>query len=93
MTYELRFLPSALKEWERLPSRIRERFKVVLKRRLTNPRPRGEGLRHYANHYNIKLQSEGYRLVYEVDDQARALIVICAGRRDRVYTTLLGRKA
>ena len=37
MTYELEFLPSALKEWKKLGANIKSQFKKKLKERLENP--------------------------------------------------------
>ena len=37
MSYDLKFLPSALKEWKKLDSTIREQFKKKLLERLENP--------------------------------------------------------
>lgn len=36
MTYELEFHPEAYKEWNKLPKNIKEQFKKVLERRLSN---------------------------------------------------------
>lgn len=38
MTYELEFLPSALKEWRKLGDTIGQQFKKKLKERLQRPR-------------------------------------------------------
>jgi mRNA interferase RelE/StbE len=37
MSYKLKFLPSALKEWRKLAPEIKEQFKTHLKRRLESP--------------------------------------------------------
>ena len=41
---------------------------------------------------NIKLRSVGYRLVYEVEDDAITVYVINVGRRDTIYKMLKKRK-
>lgn len=42
MTYKLKFLPVALKEWEKLSPPIKNQFKKKLTERLENPRvPQG----------------------------------------------------
>ena len=38
MTYKLKFIPSAEKEWKKLGHPIREQFKKKLAERLVNPR-------------------------------------------------------
>jgi mRNA interferase RelE/StbE len=93
MSYKLKFLPSALKEWRKLGPEIREQFKTHLKRRLDNPYIDSARIRGYTNHYKIKLRSAGYRLVYEVEEKGVTVYVICVGRRDTVYKVLRKRKS
>ena len=83
MSYKLKFLPSALKEWNRLGSTIREQLKKKLQERLIQPVVPGDRLHGFPNHYKIKLRSSGYRLVYEVDEGEISVIVISVGKRDR----------
>jgi mRNA interferase RelE/StbE len=93
MSYRLKFLPSALKEWRKLATEIRKQFKAHLERRLENPRIDTARIRGYKNHYKIKLRSAGYRLVYEVEEKEIAVYVICVGRRDTIYKVLKKRKS
>ncbi len=83
MSYKLKFLPSALKEWNRIGSTIREQLKKKLKERLNDPVVPADRLTGFKNHYKIKLRSAGYRLVYEVDQGDISVIVITFGKRDR----------
>ena len=92
MSYKLKFLPSALKEWRKLAPEIREQFKGHLKRRLENPHIPTARIRGYAKHYKIKLRSVGYRLVYEVEEKEIAVYVISVGRRESIYKILKRRK-
>ena len=93
MSYRLKFLPSALKEWRKLTPEIKAQFKAHLERRLENPHVDTARIRGYRNHYKIKLRSVGYRLVYEADDREITVYVICVGRRDTIYKILKKRKA
>jgi mRNA interferase RelE/StbE len=93
MSYKLKFLPSALKEWQKLDHDIKEQFKKVLERRLEDPYISTAKIRGYKNHYKIKLRSIGYRLAYEVDEKDMAVYVICVGRRDSIYKILKSRKS
>ncbi|MCC5843123.1 MAG: type II toxin-antitoxin system RelE/ParE family toxin [Verrucomicrobia bacterium] len=88
MSYELKFLPSALKEWNKLESTIREQFKKKLIKRLESPEVTADRLRGFENHYKIKLKRVGYRLVYEVNNQEITVYVISVGKREKsaVYT-------
>lgn len=92
MSYRLKFLPSALKEWRKLTPEIKAQFKAHLERMLENPHVDTARIRGYRNHYKIKLRSVGYRLVYEADDSEITVYVICVGRRDTIYKILKKRK-
>jgi len=83
MSFELRFLPSALKEWEKLGPSVREQFKKKLAERLEHPRMPKDALRGLPDHYKIKLRDAGYRLVYRVEDRTVTVTVVAVGRRDR----------
>lgn len=90
MIYKLKFLPVALKEWEKLGGPIRSQFKKKLAERLENPKVQADKLRGYDSVYKIKLRSVGYRLVYEVVDGELVVYVIAVGKREkgRVYSVL-----
>ncbi|MGQ7817050.1 type II toxin-antitoxin system RelE family toxin [Metapseudomonas furukawaii] len=83
MTYELEFLPSALKEWRKLGDNVREQFKKKLKERLQQPRVQGDALGGMSDCYKIKLRAAGYRLVYRVEEQRITVVVIGVGKRER----------
>jgi len=89
MTYELEFLPSALKEWRKLGDTVREQFKKKLQERLEHPRVPADALHGISDCYKIKLKAAGYRLVYRVEDQRVTVVVVAVGKRERglVYTT------
>ncbi|MCG8291790.1 type II toxin-antitoxin system RelE family toxin [Pseudomonas entomophila] len=83
MTYSLEFLPSALKEWEKLGHTVREQAKKKLRERLTLPRVQADALRELPDHYKIKLKASGYRLVYRVEDARIVVVVVAVGKRER----------
>jgi mRNA interferase RelE/StbE len=85
MSYELIFLPRALKAWKKLDSVTRDQFKKKLDERLETPRVPKDALHFKPSHYKIKLAGKGYRLIYRVDDQRVTVIVIDVGRRDEIY--------
>ena len=82
MTYKLTFLPSAKKEWDKLDNAICLKLKKKILERLATPRVQKDKLKNMLECYRIKLRSDGYRLVYQVDDGENTLLVICVGRRD-----------
>lgn len=83
MTYSLEFLPSALKEWEKLGHSVREQLKKKLRERLELPKVQADALRDMPNHYKIKLRAAGYRLVYRVEDERVVVVVVAVGKRER----------
>jgi mRNA interferase RelE/StbE len=83
MSYELGFLDSALKEWQKLDNSTQTQLKRKLQERLENPHVTASKLYGANNHYKIKLRSTGYRLVYEVKDQELIVIVVAIGKRER----------
>ena len=83
MSYELKFLPSAFKEWQKLDNSIKSQFKKTLAERLEHPRVESAQLYGHPNLYKIKLRSVGYRLAYEVMDQEIIVMVIAVGKRDK----------
>ena len=83
MTYKLKFIPSALKEWNKLAQPIKTQFKKKLSERLEKPHNKASRLKGFENHYKIKLRSLGYRLVYEVNDNEITVYVIAVGKRDK----------
>ena len=83
MSYKLKFLPSALKEWKKLAPSIQQQFKKKLKQRLLNPKVPASRLHGYKNAYKIKLRTVGYRLVYEINDDEIVIYVIAVGKRER----------
>lgn len=91
MSYELLFLPSALREWRKLGETVRTQFKMKLAERLEMPHVPADRLAgtEMKDCYKIKLRAAGYRLVYRVSDAAITVTVVAVGRRDReaVYRT------
>ena len=83
MSYDLAFLPSARKEWDKLGATLRTQFRKKLSERLKSPRVQADALYGMADHYKIKLRSSGYRLVYRVEDEAVIVTVVAVGKRER----------
>ena len=94
MTYKLKFLPKALKEWHKLSPPIRNQFKKKLEERLVNPKVAPDKLTGYENVYKIKLRTAGYRLAYEVIDSEVVVYVLAVGKREKneIYNKLKNRK-
>jgi len=86
--YKLKFLPSALKDWNKLDNTIKEQFKKKLVERVSNPCITADKIRGFDNYYKIKLRSIGYRLVYKVIENELAVIVILINKREKIYKRL-----
>ncbi len=93
MTYKLKFLPVAKKEWDKLAEPLKKQFKNKLAERLENPHVPSAKLRGYDSVYKIKLRTAGYRLAYEVLDNEVVIYVLAVGKRDKnaVYKKLASR--
>ncbi|RSM28390.1 type II toxin-antitoxin system mRNA interferase toxin, RelE/StbE family [Aeromonas salmonicida] len=83
MNYVLSFDERALKEFQSLDSSIREQLKKKLKNILVNPMIEAKKLRSFKNCYKIKLQSSGYRLVYQVDEKTKEVCVVAVAKREK----------
>ncbi len=83
MTYKLKFLPAALKEWKKLGSTVQQQFKNKLKERLKKPKIESSKLIGFQDVYKIKLRAVGYRLAYQVIDKELVVVVIAVGKREK----------
>ncbi|WP_108061445.1 type II toxin-antitoxin system RelE family toxin [Poseidonibacter lekithochrous] len=90
MTYKLQFHKKALKEWDKIDSKIKEQFKKKLKERLENPKVPKDKLSGFEDVYKIKLRNAGFRLAYQVKDEEIVVIVLAVGKRekDKIYKLL-----
>jgi len=92
MTYNLKFHPDALKEWNSLSATDKSYFKKKLKQRLENPHIPGSRLSGGHNLYKIKRMRPPLRLTYHIDDQSLVVTALSAGKRDSdVYTEMIKR--
>ncbi|MBX3641332.1 MAG: type II toxin-antitoxin system RelE/ParE family toxin [Nitrosomonas sp.] len=93
MTYKLKFLPSAKKEWDKLDNSIKKQFKNKLKKCLEDPCIEANRLTSFECAYKIKLRSAGYCLVYEVDNKEIIVFVIAVEKKENneVYSAAMSR--
>jgi mRNA interferase RelE/StbE len=79
----LKFLPQALGEWNALDGSVKETLRKLLKKRLRQPRLPGSELRgDLKDCYKIKLRKQGYRLVYQVQDDILVVLVLAVDKRE-----------
>ena len=92
MTYNLKFHPDALKEWNSLLAADKNYFKKKLKQRLDDPHIPGSRLSGGHNLYKIKRMRPPLRLTYDVDDHYLVVTALSAGKRDGdVYSEMIKR--
>ena len=93
MTYKLKFLPAAKKEWDKLAEPLKAQFKKKLAQRLESPHVPSAKLSGYESVYKIKLRTAGYRLAYEVIENEVVIYVLAVGKRDKnaIYKKLASR--
>lgn len=92
--YRLLFHPDALKEWNALDGSIKKPLKKLLAKRLDSPHVPGGALHNdLIGCYKIKLNKQGVRLVYRVEDDALIVMVMAVDRREDslVYRSALAR--
>jgi mRNA interferase RelE/StbE len=92
--YRLQFVPSAWAEWQKLDGSVKEPLRKLLKKRLDNPHVPGAALRGaLTGYYKIKLNKQGYRLVYGVQDDVLIVMVMAVDKREDsvVYQAAMAR--
>lgn len=92
--YRLQFVPSAWAEWQKLDGSVKEPLRKLLKKRLDSPHVPGAALHGaLAGHYKIKLNRQGYRLVYGVQDDVLIVMVMAVDKREDsvVYQSAMAR--
>jgi mRNA interferase RelE/StbE len=92
--YRLLFVPSALKEWQEIDGSVKEPLRNLLRKRLDNPHVPGGALHgDLKGYYKIKLNKQGIRLVYGVEDDALIVMVMAVDKREDgiVYRSVLAR--
>ena len=86
MTYNLKFHPDALREWNKLPEPDKECFKKKLGERLENPHVPASRLSGGRDLYKIKRMRPPLRLTYHVNDNDLIVTAISVGKRDKGVT-------
>lgn len=82
-SYELRFKRSVTKDLRRVPVQELERILGRVEALVDQPRPPGCEKIGSANRYRIR--QGAYRILYEVDDVERVIMVYAVGHRRDVY--------
>jgi mRNA interferase RelE/StbE len=82
--YNIEFVASAAKEFRDLNSDMKYRIGSAIRELRNNPRPIGvRKLKGHESLYRIRVGH--YRVVYEIDDQAKMVLVTRVRRRQEAY--------
>jgi mRNA interferase RelE/StbE len=82
--YELRVLPRARKQLERIPADTRQRVADRLNALADNPRPHGS-VKLAGTEAQYRIRVGDYRVLYEIRDAVLLVLVIAIGAREHVY--------
>jgi mRNA interferase RelE/StbE len=84
VSWEVRFKPSALREFRDLPGNVQRRVGTRLDALSSDPRPAGvQKLAGGEEYYRVRVGD--YRVVYAIDDPARVVFIVKIGHRGDVY--------
>jgi mRNA interferase RelE/StbE len=81
--YQVRIIPSAEREMNRLPALIHGRISRKILSLGDNPRP--TGAKKLSGREEYRLRVGDYRVVYTIDDKVHVLTVFAVGHRREVY--------
>jgi mRNA interferase RelE/StbE len=82
-SYKLLIKPSAVKELETIPARDRRRLATRIRSLASTPRPPGSEKLTGVELYRIR--QGNYRVLYEIQDATRVVLVIKIGHRRDIY--------
>ena len=85
MTYRLSFKGSAEKEFGHLPAEVLQRVAAAVDALKANPRPVGVESLAGPLRGLLRIRVGDYRVVYQVNDEARLITVTRIGHRSKVY--------
>ena len=83
MTYQLLILPRAQKELGELPAEIYTKVRDKVYRLASSPRP--SGCKKLVARPAWRIRVGNYRVIYEINDKARVVLVVHIGHRRDVY--------
>jgi mRNA interferase RelE/StbE len=81
--YQVRIIPSAEKEMDKLPALIHARISRKILLLEDNPRPKGA--KKLSGREEYRLRAGDYRFLYTIDDKKHVVTVFAVGHRREVY--------
>jgi len=83
VSYQVELRRSATKALEPIPHHDRQRILDALQALSENPRPLG--CKKLTGQDGWRIRSQNYRVIYEIDDASKKIIVLIIGHRKDVY--------
>lgn len=84
MAYEVFILPRARKELANLPKQNYARVRDLISTLADNPRP--TGCKKLMGREGWRVRSGDYRVIYEIDDNSKLVVVLDVGHRKDIYS-------
>ena len=84
MAYEVFILPRAQKELANLPKQNYARVRDLISTLADNPRP--TGCKKLTGREGWRVRSGDYRVIYEIDESNKRVIVLDVGHRKDIYS-------
>jgi len=81
--YQVRIIPSAEKEMDKLPALIHRRISRKILLLEDNPRPRGA--KKLSGREEYRFRAGDYRVLYTIDDKGLMVTIFTVGHRREVY--------
>ena len=83
MSYRVEIVPSAEREFKRLPIQLQTRLRPKLIALEDNPRPRGTKRLKETDRYRLRVGD--YRVIYSIDDGQRLVRILAIKHRRESY--------
>jgi mRNA interferase RelE/StbE len=85
--YTVEFLPSAAKEFKKLPLDLKQRIGVQIEALSLDPRPPGAKTLQGGNG-QLCIRVGDYRVIYRVQDDKLLVLVLNVGHRSNIYRNI-----
>jgi mRNA interferase RelE/StbE len=82
--YQVKFKTSAAKEFQKLPSPVKQRLQIAINHLKTDPRPIGS-IKLKGSDDLYRLRVGDYRIVYQIDDEIKTVVITRVRHRRDVY--------
>lgn len=83
--YEMVVAPHAVRDLKRLPSDVLRRVDRAILELRSDPRMRGsKHLRDYK-HADYRIRVGDYRILFDIDDARRVIVILRVGHRKDIY--------